>query len=93
VSESVEYFYQHLPWNYISEFHEGVVVQKNGNLQRTFEYRAPDIDSCGGEEINTLSLRVNDFAKRLSSGWAFPLEAQRHQIQDYPKAYFDSLAP
>jgi type IV secretion system protein VirB4 len=93
VSASVEYFYQHLPWNFITKYHEGVVVQKNGNLQRTFEYRAPDIDSSGASEVNTLALRVNDFAKRLGSGWAFHLEARRCQIQEYPKTYFDALAP
>ena len=93
MSASVQFFYQHLPWNFITKYHEGVVIQKNGNLQRTFEYRAPDVDSSGALEVNTLALRVNDFAKRLGSGWAFHLEAQRCQIQDYPKTYFDTLAP
>ena len=93
MSESAGFFYQFLPWNYITKFHEGVVVQKDGILQRTFAYRAPDIDSSGPEEINTLAIRVNDFAKRLGSGWAFQLEAQRFQIQDYPRSEFDALAP
>jgi len=93
VSASVEFFYQHLPWNFITKYHEGVVIQKNGNLQCTFEYRAPDVDSSGASDVNTLALRVNEFAKRLGTGWAFHLEAQRCQIQDYPKTYFDALAP
>jgi type IV secretion system protein TrbE len=93
VSVSVQFFYEHLHWNFITKYHQGVVIQKNGNLQRTFEYRAPDVDSSGASEVNTLALRVNDFAKRLGSGWAFHLEAQRCQIQDYPKTYFDTLAP
>jgi len=93
VSESAGYFYQCLPWNFITKFHEGVVVHKNGALQRTFSYRAPDIDSSGAFEINALAVRVNDFTKRLGSGWAFHLEAQRYQIQDYQAAYFDTLAP
>jgi len=93
VSESIGCFYQLLPWNYITKFREGVVVQKDGILQRTFAYRAPDIDSSGPVEINTLAVRVNDFAKRLGSGWAFQLEAQRSQIQDYPRSEFDALAP
>ena len=93
MSASFEFFYQHIHWNYITKYHEGVVVQKNGNLQRTFEYRAPDVDSCGDIEVNALAVRVNDFAKRLGTGWAFHLEAQRVQIQEYPKTYFDTLAP
>ena len=90
---STGYLYQHLPWNFITKFHEGVVVHKDGMLQRTFAYRAPDTDSANTFEINTLALRVNDFSKRLGSGWAFHLEAQRFQIRDYPEASFDMLAP
>ena len=93
MSESIGDFYRLLPWNYITKFHEGVVVQKDGTLQRTFAYRAPDIDSSGAFEIGALSFRVNDFAKRLGSGWAFQLEAQRSQIQGYPRSAFDALAP
>jgi len=93
VSLSTGYFYQHLPWNYITKFHEGVVIHKDGILQRTFAYRAPDIDSANQFEINVLALRVNDFAKRMGTGWAFHLEAQRFQLQEYPKVNFDTLAP
>jgi type IV secretion system protein VirB4 len=93
VSASIGYFYQHLPWNYITNFHEGVVVHKDGLLQRTFAYRAPDVDSANEFEINTLALRVNDFAKRLGTGWAFHLEAQRFMLQEYPLSKFDTLAP
>jgi type IV secretion system protein TrbE len=92
VSFSTGYFYQHLPWNFITKFHEGVVIHKDGILQRTFAYRAPDIDSSNAFEINVLALRVNDFAKRLGTGWAFHLEAQRFQLQEYPKVNFDALA-
>jgi len=92
LSQSFDYFYKHLPWNFITKFHEGVVVHKDGILQRTFMYRAPDIDTSGGLEINAIALRVNDFAKRLGSGWAFQLEAQRFMLQDYPRSRFDSLA-
>ena len=89
MSESSGFFYQHLPWNFITKFHEGVVVQKDGILQRTFAYRAPDIDSSSSGGINGLALRVNDFAKRLGQGWAFQMEAQRFQTREYPKAAFE----
>ena len=93
MSESIGLFCQHLNWNYITKFCEGVVVQKDGALQRTFAYRAPDIDSSGAEEVNALACRVNDFSKRLGSGWALHFEARRFQIRDYPRSSFDSLAP
>ena len=91
--ENVGYFYNYLPWNFITKYHDGVVIHKDGLLQRTFAFRAPDIDSSGDTEINNLSLRINDFTMRLGSGWAFHMEAQRFQIQEYPKSNFDSLAP
>jgi type IV secretion system protein VirB4 len=100
VNASTTPFYRHLPWNFITKFHEGVIVQKDGILQRTFAYRAPDLDSSGAFEVNALALRVNDFAKRLGSGWAFQVEAQRFYTSEYPRAdfsyragSFDALAP
>ncbi|MDR2941730.1 MAG: hypothetical protein LBV17_03965 [Treponema sp.] len=93
MSESIGRFNELLPWNFITKFHEGVVIHKDGILQRTFVYRAPDIDSSGAVEVNRLAIRVNDFAMRLGSGWAFQLEAQRFQLAEYPPSNFDTLAP
>jgi type IV secretion system protein VirB4 len=84
MSKSQALLYTLLPWNFITKFHEGVVIQKDGILQRSFAYRAPDLDSSGAFEINALCLRVNDMTKRLGSGWAFHIEAQRFYTQDYP---------
>jgi len=92
------FMYTLLPWNFITKFQEGVVVQKDGLLQRTFAYRAPDADSSSLADINDICIRVNDFSKRLGAGWAFFVEAQRFYIQDYPAASaaspagYDSLA-
>ncbi|MDR2491251.1 MAG: DUF87 domain-containing protein [Spirochaetaceae bacterium] len=100
MSASTAYFYTQIPWNYISKHAEGVVLQKDGVMQRTFAYRAPDVDSCSPFEINGLCLRVNDFTKRLGTGWAFFIEAQRFYTCEYPDAEsygggsgFDRLAP
>jgi len=98
MSKSQAFLYTLLPWNFITKFHEGVVIQKDGILQRSFAYRAPDLDSAGEFEINALCLRVNDLTKRLGAGWAFFIEAQRFYTQDYPKedhghtSGFDTLA-
>jgi type IV secretion system protein VirB4 len=85
---SAAFLHTQLPWNFITSFHEGVVVQKDGILQRTFAYRAPDIDSSDAFSVNAVALRVNDFAKRLGSGWAFQMEAQRFYTREYPRADF-----
>jgi type IV secretion system protein VirB4 len=88
VSESSDFLYRILPWSFITKFHEGVVVQKDGILQRTFAYRAPDIDCAGAFEVAGLSLKVGDFARRLGAGWAFQFEAQRFYTTEYPRAAF-----
>ena len=90
---SSDYFYTQLPWSFITSYHEGVVVQKDGVLQRTFCYRGPDLDSQGAFDVQEICLRVNDFAKRFGSGWAFQIEAQRFSTQEYPAASFTLLAP
>ena len=88
MSASTAFLHTHLPWNFITSLHEGVVVQKDGILQRSFAYRAPDVDSSDAFSVNALALRVNDFAKRLGQGWAFQMEAQRFQTSEYPRADF-----
>jgi type IV secretion system protein VirB4 len=92
MSESTGHFYTQLPWSFITKFHEGVVVQKDGILQRTFVYRAPDLDSVDAFTVNGLAIRINDFAKRLGSGWAFQVEAQRFFTREYPRASFEYRA-
>jgi type IV secretion system protein VirB4 len=99
VSLSKGFLYSQLPWCFITRYGEGVVVQKDGVLQRTFAYRAPDVDSSGPLEISGITLRLNDAVKRLGSGWAVFIEACRFFTTEYPKnsAYasggFTALAP
>jgi type IV secretion system protein VirB4 len=90
-NDSSGLFYRILPWAFITRFAEGVVVQKSdGILQRTFAFRAPDVDSSAAWEVNSLALKVNDFARRLGAGWAFQMEAQRFYTQEYPAAGFNA---
>ena len=98
MSTGVSALHSIIPWNFITKFHEGVVIQKDGIFQRSFAYRAPDADSLSEFEIDALSVRLNDFAKRLGAGWAIFIEAQRFAVQEYPKdlrfsSAFDALAP
>ena len=83
-------FYTILPWNFITKYHKGIVVQKDGILQRSFVYRAPDADSLSALEIDNLSIRVNDFTKRLGQSFAFFFEVQRFVTKEYPKSKFSS---
>ena len=59
-----------LPWLRVSEFHEGVVVQKNGILQRSIAYHSLDAGSLDWHLIKR-------FFMCLGQGWTFFIEAQR----------------
>ena len=90
---SEDNFAKHLPWNYISAYREGVVIQKDGILQRTYAFRGPDLEASDAYFVNDLSERLNDTIKRLGAGWAVQFEVQRFSTQEYPGAEFDRLAP
>jgi type IV secretion system protein VirB4 len=93
MNDSAGHISELIPWNFITKYAEGVVVQKDGILQRSFAYRGPDIDSSSPVAVNSLCIRVNDFAKRMGPGWAFHMEAQRFFTRDYPRGEFTNLAP
>lgn len=85
-------FYKILPWAYISDYAEGVVVQKNGLLQRTFAFRGPDLESAAALYINDMCLFINDIVKSLGTGWAFCFENNHFQTRDYQGASFTNTA-
>jgi type IV secretion system protein VirB4 len=90
--KSVGLLSRHLPWQYIMESCEGVVVQKDGILQKTYAFRGPDLAASAGIYVNDLSRRLSDSIKRLGSGWAVQFEVQRFVTREYPGAEFDNMA-
>ena len=56
---------------------EGVVLNKDGSFQRTARFRGPDLDSATSSELVGASARLNNALRRLGSGWAVFVEAQR----------------
>jgi type IV secretion system protein VirB4 len=81
-----------LPWAYITDFAEGIVVQKDGLLQKTFVYRGPDLESSKGVYVNDMCLYLNDIIKSLGSGWALQFETRRNLTTNYPGSDFSNLA-
>ena len=75
-----------LQWN--GMFDPGVIHQKDGALQKTFEFRGPDLACATRIELITLSYRVNNIFKRLTSGWAIHVEGKRIETNYYPKDTF-----
>ena len=75
-----------LPW--AAMIAEGVVLNKDGSLQRTAQFRGPDLDSATPAELVATAGRLNSAFRRLGSGWAVFVEAQRLPARDYPLSEF-----
>jgi type IV secretion system protein VirB4 len=75
-----------LPWAALVA--PGVVLNKDGSLQRTARFRGPDLDSATPSELVATSGRLNNALRRLGSGWAVFVEAQRVPARDYPLSRF-----
>ncbi|MCW2387165.1 type IV secretion system protein VirB4 [Sphingobium sp. B11D3B] len=75
-----------LPW--VALVAPGVVLNKDGSFQRTARFRGPDLDSATPSELVAVTARLNNALRRLGSGWAIFVEAQRVPAQDYPDSEF-----
>ena len=79
-----------LPWAAMVD--EGVVLNKDGSFQRTAKFRGPDLDSAVPAELVGVAGRLNNAFRRLGSGWAVFVEAQRHAAGRYPEGQFPDVA-
>ena len=66
----------------------GIVLNKDGALQRTAQFRGPDLDSSTAAELIAVTARVNNALKRLGEGWAIFVEAARSAAPGYPASPF-----
>ena len=79
-----------LPWAALVR--EGVILNKDGSFQRTARFRGPDLDSAVPAELVAVTGRLNNAFRRLGSGWAIFVEAQRHAAGTYPDSIFPDAA-
>jgi len=79
-----------LPWAALVD--EGVVLNKDGSFQRTARFRGPDLDSAVPAELVGVAGRLNNALRRLGSGWAVFVEAQRSPASQYPEGHFPDVA-
>ncbi|MGP2492620.1 conjugal transfer protein TrbE [Mesorhizobium sp. PUT5] len=79
-----------LPWAALIA--PGVVLNKDGSFQRTARFRGPDLDSATPSELVGTTGRLNNALRRLGSGWAIFVEAQRNPATDYPDSRFSDSA-
>jgi type IV secretion/conjugal transfer VirB4 family ATPase len=76
----------YLPWAGLVA--PGVVLNKDGSFQRTARFRGPDLDSATQSELIATTARINNALKRLGSGWALFVEAERRPASGYPISIF-----
>ena len=75
-----------LPWVCLAA--KGVVLNKDGSFQRSARFRGPDLDSATPAELVAVTARLNNALRRLGSGWAVFVEAQRMPARAYPVSAF-----
>ena len=83
-------FADFLPWAALVD--EGIVLNKDGAFQRTARFRGPDLDSSVPAELVAVAGRLNNALRRLGSGWAVFVEAQRYQSNAYPPSSCPDVA-
>ncbi|MGQ0581943.1 MAG: conjugal transfer protein TrbE [Reyranella sp.] len=79
-----------LPWAALAA--PGVVLNKDGSFQRTAHFRGPDLDSAVPAELVGVAGRLNNALRRMGSGWAIFVEAQRQPSSTYPESNFSDAA-
>jgi type IV secretion/conjugal transfer VirB4 family ATPase len=79
-----------LPWAALVD--RGIVLNKDGSLQRSARFRGPDLDSSVPAELVAVAGRLNNALRRLGSGWAVFVEAARYQSHLYPVSQFPDPA-
>ncbi len=80
-----------LPWAALVG--AGVVAQQGRIFQRTARFRGPDLDSAVAAELVAVAGRLNNAFRRLGSGWAIFVEAQRQRAATYPDSRFPMPPP
>jgi type IV secretion system protein VirB4 len=80
----------YLPWAALVA--PGIVLNKDGSFQRTARFRGPDLDSATPAELIGTTARLNSALRRLGSGWAIFVEAQRSPATAYPDSNFPDAA-
>ena len=87
---SISHLADFLPWAALVD--EGIVLNKDGSFQRTAKFRGPDLDSAVPAELVGVAGRLNNALRRLRSGWAVFVEAQRYPASQYPQGHFPDVA-
>ena len=59
-------------------------------MQKTIAFRGPDLHSSLDAELVAATAKINNALRRLGSGWALFVEAQRFASSRYPESQFEN---
>jgi len=76
----------HLPWATLIA--PGVMLNKDGSLQKTVAFRAPTWIAQRRTSWLLLRARMNNVLRRLGSHWCVHVEASRRLAHVYPASEF-----
>ncbi len=62
----------------------GLVLNKDGSLQRTFKFLGPDLESSTKPSLVAAMSRLNNALKRFGTRWSLHVEARRVRADSYP---------
>lgn len=70
--------------NYAAVVRDGVIANKNGSLMACWAYSCDDAASSTHEQLNAVSVRINNAIKDLGNGWMIHVDAVRQNAPGYP---------
>ena len=71
---------------------EGIVMNEDGSLMRTYQFMGRDLESTEPEEIKAVIAMVNGHLKQLGEGWCIYVEARRSKANLYKLRRFPDKA-
>lgn len=79
----------YIPWFLMLK--EGLILNKNGTLQKTLEIRGYDLENCTDEEMKVHTTKLNNVLKRLEGGYVLHIDSIRMKCQKYQIGNFPDL--
>lgn len=80
----------YLPWLLFVD--EGIILNNNGTLQKTIEYRGFDLDREEYNDLITKTSQLNNIFKRIDGGWTISIDCIRSKSKKYIKSNFPDKA-
>ena len=80
----------YLPWLLFVD--EGIILNNNGTLQKTIEYRGFDLDREEYNDLITKTSQLNNIFKRIDGGWTISIDCVRSKSKKYIKSNFPDKA-